>query len=217
MRRREFIPLAVSSVVGSTVAGVSMEVRARRGASEGRGGPEGASSGGTAQGGSGGVEGFRLVGASNTAEMRTYVGMAGGFGLVHPVPDLVTFSLRRYVVECSYPVGSRAWLAIADGDEEGNVVVEAQEGTVPFVKKHRRVIFPRFVVEEGEDVRERARAVYRAVREHGFDDVRGPEHAWRVVHVEYRCPDGVEHVMCGLPMSWDPRLALGVMVRGQIG
>lgn len=83
--------------------------------------------------------------------------------------------------------------------------------------KTRRVVFPRFVPEEGEDLRERARLVYSAVRENGFDTASGADHAWRVVHVEYRCPDGVEHVMCGMPLSWDPELALGVMVRGQVG
>ena len=57
----------------------------------------------------------------------------------------------------------------------------------------------------------------RGIREQGFDSVRGDSTGWRVVHVEYRCPDGVEHVMCGLPEDWDPRLVLGVMVKGQIG
>jgi hypothetical protein len=187
-------------------------------ASEGRGGHEGAPEGPTAQGGSGGVEGFVLVGVSEepvVAFEKMFHGFPEG-----PMPVRPTFSLRSYVVECAYPVGSKAWMAIGDRDEDGSVVVyDARDPDYVYVRPEgtRRVLFPRFVAEEGEDLRGRARSVYNAVRENGFDTASGPEHAWMVVHVEYRCPDGVEHVMAGMPLSWDPRLALGVMVRGQIG
>jgi len=200
MKRRDFVTRVPVVAAGLTVGGAVGLAEA----SEGARGHEGASGARTAQGGSGAAEGFRLVGESDerlVAFEKTFPGL----------PVRPTFSLRRYVVECPYPVGSRAWFAVADSDEEGRVV----DG--PAAPRRRAALFPRFVAEEGEDLRERARAVYNAVRERGFDTASGPDHAWRVVHVEYRCPDGVEHVMCGLPLSWDPRLALGVMARGQIG
>ena len=49
------------------------------------------------------------------------------------------------------------------------------------------------------------------------DNAEGPDHEWRVVHVEFRCTNGTEHIIAGLPKTWDPRLCLGVLVKGQIG
>jgi len=145
----------------------------------------------------GGVPGFELVGESN---------QPGVPYTLHPI--------REFIVECPYPVGSKAWIAIADRDDRGGLTVM---GPKSLTGTYRRMVFPRFTLREGEDLDTRAEEVYRAVCEHGFDGARGPDHSWRVVHVEYRCPDGVEHVMCGLPEDWDPRLVLGVMVKGQIG
>ena len=188
MDRRDFIKMAPAAAAGMAVVG-SVGLT---GASDGLGGHEGALVEGTAQGGSGG---FRLVG-------ETY----------HLLPG--ELALDRLVVECPYPVGSKAWIAIGDRDEKGGLTVMGHKSVTG---TYRRVIFPRFTLREGEDLEERALEVYRAVCEHGFDGARGADHAWKVVHVEYRCPDGVEHVMCGMPVPWDSRLALGVMVKGQIG
>jgi hypothetical protein len=204
MKRREFVSRVPALAAGVAVGGAVGVAEA----SSDVGGHEGVPAEGTAQGGSGGARGFRLV----QEHLWTEEWVEGEVGRGFP--------MHTYVVECPYPVGSKAWFATGDHDEGGSVFVwEAEDLTmVPVVPlKTRRVMFPRFVAGEGEDFRERARTVYDAVAVQGFDLARGPEHEWRVVHVEYRCPDGVEHVMVGLPMSWDPRLALGVMVRGQIG
>jgi hypothetical protein len=218
MRRRDFVTRVPAVAAGLTVGGA---VGLAEASSEARG-PEDALEARTAQGGSVAPSGFRLVG--NGGEMVDAA-------LV--VAPHERFALITYVVECPYPVGSRAWLAIADRDENGQVVSPGTEGSELHAEtgaigastvrlkgaKARRVVFPRFAAEDvegGFDVRERARAVHGAVTEHGFDTVPGDGREWIVVHVEYRCPDGVEHVMCGMPLTWDPRLALGVMVRGQI-
>jgi hypothetical protein len=171
MKRREFVSRVPALAAGVAVGGAVGVAEA----SSDVGGHEGVPAEGTAQGGSGGARGFRLV----QEHLWTEEWVEGEVGRGFPMQNLTM---------------------------------------VPVVPlKTRRVMFPRFVAGEGEDFRERARTVYDAVAVQGFDLARGPEHEWRVVHVEYRCPDGVEHVMVGLPMSWDPRLALGVMVRGQIG
>ena len=128
------------------------------------------------------------------------------------------FAVDGFVVECPYPVGSKAWVSIADRDDRGLTVV----GHKSVTGSYRRMVFPRFQKKnmgrdlDVADLQERAHAVYLAVKEHGFDNARGPDHKWKVVHVEFRCPDGVEHIMCGMPVEWDSKLALGVMVKGQI-
>lgn len=132
-----------------------------------------------------------------------------------PWADHESFPLHRYIVECPFPVGSNAWLAIADRDQAGQVVVSNGKSFSRFAKPTRRVIFPRFVTEK-ENLHNQAQNAYQAVQQNGFDTAKGPDHQWRVVHVEYHCPDGIEHVMAGLPMSWDPRLCLSLMVKDQI-
>ena len=151
-------------------------------------------------------------------------GSPGGFRLLserdRPGVLYTAYPVREYVVECPYPVGSRAWMAISDRDKKGAVVVSDELGGASWVRRPRRVIFPRLTAEDfpdGEGIEDRFAAVYRAVKEGGFDSVRGEDHEWRVVHVEYRCPDGVEHIVAGLPASWDPRLCLSMMVKAQIG
>lgn len=129
------------------------------------------------------------------------------------------FYMAAFVVECPYPVGSKAWIAIADRDEAGRVVLGVE---LDSSQPTRRMMFPRIsskeegAIKDEKDLYHRACMVYAAVCEHGFDTARGPDHEWQVVHVEYRCPDGEEHILVGLPASWDPRLCLGISVRDQI-
>jgi len=199
MRRRDLLTKTPAVAAAMVVGGAVLDAE---GSGVG-GGHEGALGSSTAQGGS---EGPGIGARFRLLEERDRPGVRY---TMHPI--------REYVVECPYPVGSKAWLSVGDRDEAGNVVVCVEKGAFPLVKQHRRVLFPRFVLEGEGDLDERAEDVYRAVRERGFDSVKGDESAWRVVHVEFHCPDGVEHLMCGLPDTWDPRLCLGVMVKGQIG
>ena len=204
MKRREFVTRVPAVAAGVAVGGSVGPAEA----SGGRGRHEGAS--------------------GSSGPLREAVGAEqgrGGFRLLdevlHSDEDALTgrrYEMVQYVVECPYPVGSRAWMALADRDEDGDVVVyDEWPKAVPVVSlRTRRAIFPRFVLGEGETVNARAREVFEAVVSQGFDNLRGSECEWRVVHVEYRCPDGVEHTIAGLPVSWDPRLCLSVFVQGQI-
>lgn len=168
--------------------------------------------------------------ASDVGALQELVAAAAGFRLIGSTSGRVTsesgerFPFHKFLVECPYPVDSRAWVAVADHDGTGRVAVyDERDPRYVYVRteKVRHVVLPRFSreapIRNDGDLLRRARDMYQAVCEHGFDDARGPDHEWRVVSVEYRCTDGVEHILCGLPLSWDPRLALGVRVRGQIG
>lgn len=56
---------------------------------------------------------------------------------------------------------------------------------------------------DDDSILDRARQAYLAVHEQESED------GWGVVHVEYRCPNGTVHSMLGLPITQNPRVALG--------
>lgn len=127
--------------------------------------------------------------------------------------------MTHYKVRCPYPVGDRAWIVIADLEEGKNVFAWDGYQTLRYSTKLRRVLFPRLRESDfqGGTVHDQALKVLKAVREDGFDGVKDADpYHWQIVHVEYQCPDGVEHVLAGIPLNWDPALCLEVMVKGQI-
>lgn len=194
MKRRDMLTKVPAVAAGLAVGGAVLDA----GASEGVGGPEGVIRTVAALGG------FRLL-----EQRETSISAPSGM-----------WAVCEYVVECPYPVGSKAWFAVGDVDEEGAMLVHNARDSkysYSYTETARRVLFPRFTAQDLGDLDERVVAVYRAACENGFHTAQGPDHEWRVVHVEYRCRDGVEHTIVGMPTTWDPRLALGVMVRGQIG
>lgn len=159
------------------------------------------------------------------------LGVTEGFHLIeeHDRPGFshTLYPIREYVVTCPYPVRSRAWIAILLNSNDGKVgtlMVDRGGGKIGkalFTDPGRwqLVILPR-ISEKGRknfNLDDRAALMFRTTQEtHGLG-VGWIDLAWRIVHVEYQCTDGVEHVLTGLPNTWDPRSALGVMVSRQIG
>ena len=144
----------------------------------------------------------------------------------HRMPDGIWLDHMR--VYCPHEAGSKMWLPIAD-HQGGNIVVATADGEASVVSpKVRRVIFPTVITggddlliegfeEEGFTVFDRIKEVYFEVFTRGFDGVKPHEDGWKVVWVEFLCHGGKkEHIIAGLPNSWDSKLALDIMEKKRI-
>lgn len=129
--------------------------------------------------------------------------------LEESVVDVEGIPFHRFKVESTFLVGSKDWIPIVDRDY-------GPSGSEDGSRLTRRLYFPRFPNLVVHDLNQRVKDLHAQVSQKGFDGLEGSQWEWKVVLVEYVCPDGVEYIMAGIPTVWDSKICLGVFMKHQI-
>ena len=140
---------------------------------------------------------FRVsnLGLSNILSMSGFNLRSRDFFVLETIP------VTSYYVDCQYPVGSTSWVSRIPQIEDPH-----------WIQKGRGISFGRIHNFTEDEVTEHIRKVWEARLSQDLWEAE----SWKIVLVEFQCPDGREHIISVLPEDVDSKLPLGVMERTEI-
>lgn len=124
-------------------------------------------------------------------------------------------------IKCPFPTGSKEWLIRGDG-LRGTAAASGKEGSARYHSYAgiQEAILPRF---DTTDLGDRVAEVYdrhaasfrldEPDEEYPYPWQRAP---WKILWLEFVCPDGAEHVLAVLPKFWDANANLTIFVKQPI-
>lgn len=122
-----------------------------------------------------------------------------------------TFKVEKFRVDCPFQVGSKMWTAmcslkkgqISHPNEEGSYTLSFPRFEDSYLRRNLEVLNP------DQALKKKIQETFTSSQDH-YDM------KTKVIHVEYLCPDGKEHIVVGMPEHWDSELVLGISVRAHI-